>query len=150
MESYFPDLGHTQRELARERVLADLRALTTDSELLLKATANDVGERAAELRARLESTLTRAKSTLAELQERGLASAREAARQAETAQETLGRSSAVSLTVPLGISGSVPSVSLAAGAEAAVALVSLRAVTFLLGAAQQLLEFLLGHRTSPH
>jgi ElaB/YqjD/DUF883 family membrane-anchored ribosome-binding protein len=84
MESYFPDLGHTQRELARERVLADLRALTTDSELLLKATANDVGERAAELRARLESTLTRAKSTLAELQERGLASAREAARQADT------------------------------------------------------------------
>ncbi|WP_438482433.1 DUF883 family protein [Oleiharenicola lentus] len=76
MESHFPNIGNAQSELARERVLADLRALTTDSELLLKATADDVSEKAAEVRARLMANVDRAKATIAALQERGVAAAR--------------------------------------------------------------------------
>jgi ElaB/YqjD/DUF883 family membrane-anchored ribosome-binding protein len=83
MESHFPDIGNAHAQLARERVLADLRALTADSELLLRATANDVSDKAVELRARLNANVARAKDTIIDLQERGLASARVAAEQVD-------------------------------------------------------------------
>ena len=48
METHFPEMENSHSRLARERVLADLRALTHDAEELLKATAGDISEKAAE------------------------------------------------------------------------------------------------------
>ena len=54
MESYFPDVdGSTQSQIARERVLEDLRNLAADAELLLSATVGEVSEKAAEARERV-------------------------------------------------------------------------------------------------
>jgi ElaB/YqjD/DUF883 family membrane-anchored ribosome-binding protein len=70
--------------MARERVLRDLKTLARDAEDLLKATAGDLGEKAREARARLAGALERAKATCAELQEQTIASAKAAAKEADT------------------------------------------------------------------
>lgn len=69
---------------ARERVLADLHALTRDAEDLVKATAGDVSEKAKEARARLSAALERAKTTCVHLQEQTVATAKAAAKKADT------------------------------------------------------------------
>ncbi|MGH7997280.1 MAG: DUF883 family protein [Opitutaceae bacterium] len=69
--------------LARARVLADLKALAGDAEALLRATADDAGDKAKEARARLTGAIEKAKATCEDLQTRGLASAKEAATQAD-------------------------------------------------------------------
>jgi len=85
MESYFPDVdGGTQSQIARERVLEDLRNLAADAELLLSATMGEVGEKAAVAREQLKAGLARAKVTLAELQQKGIASAQAAAKKADS------------------------------------------------------------------
>ena len=89
MESYFPDVsGGTQSRVARERVLEDLRVLTDDAEMLLSATVGEVGEKISEARERLKAGLVRAKATLADLQQKGLASAQAAAKKTDTAIRT--------------------------------------------------------------
>lgn len=84
METHFPEMENSHSRLARERVLADLRALTHDAEELLKATAGDVSEKASEARARVTAALERAKATYQDLHDQGLASAREAVKKADT------------------------------------------------------------------
>lgn len=84
METHFNDIEHAHSTLARERVLADLRTLAHDAEDLLKATAGDLSEKAKEARQRVTAALERAKGTCENLQEQTLASARAAAKRADT------------------------------------------------------------------
>lgn len=84
METYFENLEHSQSHAARERVLADLRALAHDSEELLKATAGDVSEKAKEARTRLTAALDRTRSTITELQHQAVAGVKAAAKKTDT------------------------------------------------------------------
>jgi ElaB/YqjD/DUF883 family membrane-anchored ribosome-binding protein len=83
METHFENLAQGQSAMARERVLQDLKTLARDSEVLLKATAGDLGEKAGEARKRLARALERAKAAGAELQEATIASAKVAANKAD-------------------------------------------------------------------
>ena len=83
METHFENLAQGQGAMARERVLQDLKALARDSEVLLKSTAGDLGEKAGAARRRLAGALERAKAAGAELQELTIASAKAAAHKAD-------------------------------------------------------------------
>ncbi len=83
METHFENIEVAHSSLARQRVLADLRALVHDSEVLLKATAGDVSEKAREARARLATALERAKETCSELQRQAVAAAKAAAKKTD-------------------------------------------------------------------
>jgi ElaB/YqjD/DUF883 family membrane-anchored ribosome-binding protein len=104
METHFENFEQAQTQFARERVLADLRALRHDSEELLKATAGDVSEKAREARARLTAALERSKSTIEELQSQALAGAKAAAKKADAVirehpYESLGVAFGVGLVI---------------------------------------------------
>lgn len=83
METHFPDMENSSSRIARERVRADLRTLAADAEALIRATADDVSEKTRDARERLNAALEKAKITCAELQERGVATAKEAAEKAD-------------------------------------------------------------------
>ena len=83
METHFPEMENSSSRLARDRVMTDLKALATDAEALIRATADDVSDKTKEARARLSAALEKAKSTCADLQERGMATAKEAAKKAD-------------------------------------------------------------------
>ena len=83
METHIGNMEHADSTLARERVLADLKSLVRDSEDLLKATADDVSEKAKDARARVTAALARAKATCENLQEETAATARAAAKKAD-------------------------------------------------------------------
>ena len=83
METHFPDMETSHSRLARERLLEDLRTLARDAESLLRATADDVSEKAKEARSRMSAALEQAKITYEELQAEGLEKAREAAQKAD-------------------------------------------------------------------
>ena len=104
METHFEKLEQAHSQLARERILADLRALAHDSEELLKATAGDVSEKTKEVRARLSTALERSKSTMAELQSQAIAGAKAAAQKADAVirehpYESLGVAFGVGLVI---------------------------------------------------
>jgi ElaB/YqjD/DUF883 family membrane-anchored ribosome-binding protein len=84
METNFENLEKAQSLIARERVLRDLRTLARDAEGLMKATAGDLSDKAREARAHLAGALENAKATCTKLQEQTFASARAAARQADS------------------------------------------------------------------
>jgi len=84
MENVFENIEQTRSSIARERVMTDLKTLARDAEELLKATAGDAGEKIKETRVRLAAALERAKSTCHELQEETAATARVAAKKADT------------------------------------------------------------------
>jgi ElaB/YqjD/DUF883 family membrane-anchored ribosome-binding protein len=65
---------------AREQLLSDLRAVVTDSEELLEATAGAVDARAAAARARVEESLRVAKTKIAQLDDEMLDRIKAAAR----------------------------------------------------------------------
>ncbi len=67
-------------EAAKERVIRDFKAVVTDTEELLKATANQTGERIAAARVRMEESLAATKKQLAELEEDMLEKTKAAAR----------------------------------------------------------------------
>ena len=67
-------------EAAKERVIRDFKAVVTDTEELLKATANQTGERIAAARVRMEESLAATKKQLAELEESMLEKTKAAAR----------------------------------------------------------------------
>lgn len=83
MENYFPNLDESNSRLARERVMADLRALAGDAESLLRATAEDASDKAREARTRLTAALDKAKTTYDELQSQGVESAKAALKKAD-------------------------------------------------------------------
>lgn len=62
-----------------DKLLEDLQTVVTDAEALLKATANQAGEKVQEARARAEESLSVARERLAEMQESALERARELA-----------------------------------------------------------------------
>ena len=84
METHFENLAQAQNIIARERVLQDLKTLARDAEDLLKATAGDLSEKAKAARARLADALEGAKAMYVELQELTIASAKVAAKRADT------------------------------------------------------------------
>jgi ElaB/YqjD/DUF883 family membrane-anchored ribosome-binding protein len=60
-----------------DKLLADLQTVVTDAEALLRATANQAGEKVQEARAKAAESLTAARERLAEIQEGALEQARE-------------------------------------------------------------------------
>lgn len=76
-------LPHARR--ARDRVADDLRTLAHDSEVLLAATAQDLGENANRARERLRETIDRIKETVGDWRSEGMASVRHAAERADEA-----------------------------------------------------------------
>jgi len=69
----------TQTEVARDRLVADFRAVIGDTEELLRATANQTGERVSAAREKVEERLREARDQLAELQDSVAQRARQAA-----------------------------------------------------------------------
>ena len=63
-----------------DRLLNDLNQVVTDAESLLRATADQTSAGASELRARVQSTLDRAKSSLGEFQSVAVERARAASK----------------------------------------------------------------------
>lgn len=55
-------------DVTREKLIADFKAVITDTEELLRATAGQAGEKASELRSRLQQRLIAAKDSLADAQ----------------------------------------------------------------------------------
>jgi ElaB/YqjD/DUF883 family membrane-anchored ribosome-binding protein len=84
METHLPAFDMSQSRAARDRVIADLKTLVSDTDDLLKATAGDLSEKAKEARARVSRGLDRAKQSMDELQVQGLESARAAMKQADS------------------------------------------------------------------
>ncbi len=67
-------------EVTKDQLIADFNVVVADAEALLKATANQGGEKLAEVRARAEGSLKVAKARLLEAQDALIAKTREAAR----------------------------------------------------------------------
>lgn len=88
METHFPQTDETKSQLARERVMTDLRTLATDAESLLKATASDASDKAKEARTRLSAALEKARATYDDLQTQSVASAKAALRKADDTVRT--------------------------------------------------------------
>jgi ElaB/YqjD/DUF883 family membrane-anchored ribosome-binding protein len=69
-----------ETQVAKDRLVADFKAVVSDAEELLKATASQTGERAQAARARIEESLSEARERLAVLQEDLLDRSKAAAR----------------------------------------------------------------------
>ncbi|MGA8146572.1 MAG: DUF883 family protein [Gallionellaceae bacterium] len=67
-------------EVTKEQLIADFRVVAADAEALLKATANQGGEKLIEVRARAEESLKVAKARMAETRAAMLGKTRVAAR----------------------------------------------------------------------
>ncbi|MDR3391472.1 MAG: DUF883 family protein [Sulfuriferula sp.] len=67
-------------EVSKEQLIADFKAVVTDAEALLKATASQSGEKLTEVRAKAEESLRIAKARMAEAQEAMLARTKAAAK----------------------------------------------------------------------
>jgi ElaB/YqjD/DUF883 family membrane-anchored ribosome-binding protein len=63
-------------EANMEKIVTDLKALSHDAEAVLHATAGQAGEKMAELRSRLSSTVESAKATYKRLEEKTVAGAK--------------------------------------------------------------------------
>ncbi len=70
----------TDTEAARRKLVEDFRALTADAEELLRATANQTGERVTAARAKVEERVREAREAVAEFGEGVAERARAAAR----------------------------------------------------------------------
>ena len=66
-----------------DKLMADLRLVVSDAEELLRSTAGQAGEGAAELRDRVQASLVRARAGLADAQDAALSRARAAGRAAD-------------------------------------------------------------------
>ncbi len=84
MEIYFGEIEQAYGHLARERALLDLKTLISDTEALLKATAQDAREEIKEIRTRLTAALEQAKATCTQLQQQGVASGKAAVKRADS------------------------------------------------------------------
>lgn len=70
----------TRDTVGKDKLVADLKAVVADAEELLRATANQTGERVTAARARATESLNLAKERLAEAQVTAVENARAAAR----------------------------------------------------------------------
>ncbi len=80
MEEHYHNMTPETPGLTREKLLEDLRVLIHDAEQLLKSGADEAGEKAAELRAKLQESLAKAKDTCRRLEDRAVAGAKAADR----------------------------------------------------------------------
>lgn len=80
MEEHYHNMVPADPGPTREKLAEDLRLLVHDAEQLLKSGVNEAGEKAAELRARLQASLDNAKGTMKRLEDRAIAGARAADR----------------------------------------------------------------------
>lgn len=71
-------------EKLSDEVIADFKVVVTDTEALLKATANQGGEKLAEVRAKAEESLSIAKARVAQAQEALLVKTKAAAKATDT------------------------------------------------------------------
>jgi len=100
METHFPRTNEAHSRLARERVMADLRALAEDAEFLLQATADDASDKAKEARSRVTAALEKAKSTCLEWQDQSIESAKAAVK---TADDTIRTHPYESIGIAFGV-----------------------------------------------
>ncbi|HMP83400.1 MAG TPA: hypothetical protein PKA41_11930 [Verrucomicrobiota bacterium] len=84
METHFDNLRPAHARPEGQRVITDLKSLVRESEDFLRATVGDVNEKTRETRSRLAAALERAKTTAKHWQEQTAATAKAAARQADT------------------------------------------------------------------
>jgi len=70
-------------QVAKDKLVEDFEAVVSDAEELLRATANQTGERVTAARARIEESLRDAKKKLAELQDNLVEQTRAAARRTD-------------------------------------------------------------------
>ncbi|MES2975251.1 MAG: DUF883 family protein [Pseudomonadota bacterium] len=68
----------------KEKLMADLKVVIADAEELLKMTAGQAGEKAAELRTRMQARLEQAKAELTRLQGLAVERAKDAGKAADT------------------------------------------------------------------
>ena len=68
----------------REKLMNDLKVVIADAEELLKMTGSQVGEKAAELRTRMQARLDQAKADLARLQDITVIKAKEVGQATDT------------------------------------------------------------------
>ncbi|MDP3762306.1 MAG: DUF883 family protein [Ramlibacter sp.] len=68
----------------KEKLMNDLNLVVADAEELLKLTAGQVGDKASEMRMRMQSRMEQAKADLGHLQETAVARAKDAGRAADT------------------------------------------------------------------
>ena len=66
-----------------DKLMADLRLVVADAEELLRSTAGEASEGAAELRSKVQATLARARDSLADAQEAAISKAKAAGRVAD-------------------------------------------------------------------
>lgn len=92
-----------------DKLMADLRLVVADAEELLRTTAGQAGEGAAELREKVQASLQRARDGLAQVQETAVAKAKAAGRAADdyvhdNPWRSIGFAAAMGLVVGLLIS----------------------------------------------
>ena len=75
--------GYRADSITREKLVQDLKAVVSDAEELLKATAQQTGEKIAVVRAKAEESLKAAKARIAEEGEAVLARAKVAAKRTD-------------------------------------------------------------------
>lgn len=78
MEEHYHNMTDAGSDLTRERLVEDLRTLVRDAEELLKSGAEEAGEKVAALRARLQTSLDKAKDTCRRLEGHAIESAKAA------------------------------------------------------------------------
>ncbi len=97
-----PDVSTAQKD----RLMSDLRVVIADAEELLRTTAGDLGEGAAEARGRIQARLLQAKDNLLQLQDAAVAKAKAAGMAAddyvhENPWRAIGAAAGIGLVVGL-------------------------------------------------
>lgn len=69
-----------QRDIGKEKLMQDLQLVVSDAEELLRATADQAGEKVSAARERIQDSLATAKARMADTQEAMLEKTRQAAR----------------------------------------------------------------------
>jgi ElaB/YqjD/DUF883 family membrane-anchored ribosome-binding protein len=75
--------GDSDMDAAQEKLASDLKTLIGDAEALLRATADQAGERVTAVRERIERSLGDSKQSLGEVEEYLLSRGKEAAKSAD-------------------------------------------------------------------
>jgi len=73
----------TEAAVSKDKLIADFKVVVADAEELLRATAHEAGDKAADLRARLQSRLAKAKDQLADAEAVIIDKAKQAGRAAD-------------------------------------------------------------------
>lgn len=93
-------------EISKEQLIGDFKVVMADAEALLKATANQGGEKLAEVRAKAEESLRVVKASMAESQAAMVVRAKEAAKATdvyvhENPWQALGVAAGIGLAIGL-------------------------------------------------